>query len=290
MHIIQRVWEGFDRFQRHHSVIGFPVAVLVKFGKDQIGNQVALMAYYAFLSLFPLLLVCFTLVPYITGHNYTMEQHIVNAVLKYFPGFGSQLAHNIHSFRRSGIALAIALLFTFYGARGIASILQTITNTIWGIPPSKQPGFPRHTIQSLSIVAIGGVGFILSTLIVGFVTSIMQGNILGKALLLLVSLTLSSGLLLLILRIATAQLITLKQLIVPSICTTIAWHLVQAYGSFLVLHQLKTASVLYGTFAIVLGLLTWLYIQVAMYVYILEITVVKSHKLWPVALTNSKDR
>ena len=46
-----------DRFQRRHPVAGFPVGVIYKFGEDQGPYLAALITYYSFLSLFPLLLL-----------------------------------------------------------------------------------------------------------------------------------------------------------------------------------------------------------------------------------------
>jgi membrane protein len=46
-----------DELQRRHPVFGFPLAVLYKYIDDQGGYLSALIAYYAFVSLFPLLLL-----------------------------------------------------------------------------------------------------------------------------------------------------------------------------------------------------------------------------------------
>jgi hypothetical protein len=57
MNPVERVARGFDRWQQRHAVVGFPVAVVKKFGEDQAGNLVSLLAYYAFVAVFPLLLL-----------------------------------------------------------------------------------------------------------------------------------------------------------------------------------------------------------------------------------------
>jgi membrane protein len=61
---IEQVLRALDRFQQGHTVLGFPVAVAKKYGDDQAGKHAALLAYYGFLSLFPLLLVFVTLLGY----------------------------------------------------------------------------------------------------------------------------------------------------------------------------------------------------------------------------------
>ena len=49
-----------DELQQRHAWLAFPVAVWKKFGDDQAGNLAALVAYYAFVAIFPLLLVLVT--------------------------------------------------------------------------------------------------------------------------------------------------------------------------------------------------------------------------------------
>ena len=56
MNPVERVARGFDDWQQRHAVMGFPIAVVKKFGDDQAGYLVSLLAYYAFVAVFPLLL------------------------------------------------------------------------------------------------------------------------------------------------------------------------------------------------------------------------------------------
>ena len=52
--------QSLDRFQQRHPSAGFPLAVVYKYVDDQGSYLAALMAYYGFLSLFPLLLLLTT--------------------------------------------------------------------------------------------------------------------------------------------------------------------------------------------------------------------------------------
>ena len=44
-----------DRLQRRYAVLGFPYAVVKKYGDYGGGREAALITYYGFLSIFPLL-------------------------------------------------------------------------------------------------------------------------------------------------------------------------------------------------------------------------------------------
>ena len=48
-----------DEFQRHHAAAGFAYGVIKKVGDDKGSQLAALITYYGFFSLFPLLLVAY---------------------------------------------------------------------------------------------------------------------------------------------------------------------------------------------------------------------------------------
>jgi len=288
MQLVDNLITKFDGFQQKHGLIGFPLAVLRKFGDDRAGNQAALIAYYAFLSIFPLLLVAFTLIPVIVGHNGALEQRIINAALTYFPVIGGDLQHNIHTYHRSGIGLVIGLLFAFYGARGVANAIQDTSNAVWEVPRKRWPGFPWNMLRSFAIIIVGGGGLVFTTVALGLIAGLWHGNIVGKLVLFVIALLLNSVVFFGVFRLATAKQIPTANLLFGAILSAVFWQILQLVGSFLLLHQFKNASAIYGTFAVVLGLISWLYLQAELYVYALEINVVRHTKAWPKNLKNSK--
>jgi uncharacterized BrkB/YihY/UPF0761 family membrane protein len=58
----------------------------------------------------------------------------------------------------------------------------------------------------------------------------------------------------------------------------------QALGAFIVDRQLDRANLVYGVFAIVIGLLSWLYLSAQLVLYAAEINVVLARRLWPRSL------
>ena len=54
---VNRIIAWADRVQRRHGLLGFPYAVIKKYGDDDGGREAALITYYGFLSIFPLLLL-----------------------------------------------------------------------------------------------------------------------------------------------------------------------------------------------------------------------------------------
>src|SRR5665213_1753219 len=97
----------FDRFQRRHRAPGIVVAVLKKFSDDQAGNEAALIAYYGFFALFPLLLLFVTILGFVLQGDTHARDAILHSALKQFPIIGPQLGKGSHSLGGSGIGLVI---------------------------------------------------------------------------------------------------------------------------------------------------------------------------------------
>src|SRR3954447_12411292 len=99
--------KGFDRYQRRHAGLAIPFAVVKKFGDDQSGNLSALIAYYAFFSLFPLLLVFVTVLGFVLEGNPDAQKAVLDSALRQIPIVGEQIrAGSLHG---SGLALVIGL-------------------------------------------------------------------------------------------------------------------------------------------------------------------------------------
>src|SRR5919204_2562320 len=80
MQRIERALRALDGFQQRHGVLGFPIGVVKKFGDDQAGKHAALLAYYGFLSLFPLLLVFVTLLGYALAGNKQLQEQVIETL------------------------------------------------------------------------------------------------------------------------------------------------------------------------------------------------------------------
>ena len=148
-----------DRYQQRHAWLGFPLAVMKKFGDDQAGNLAALIAYYAFFSLFPLLLVLVTVLGLLLRHDAALQQRVLSSALADFPVIGDQLKTNVHSLNRTGIGLAVGIVGTFIGARGVANAAQNALNAIWEVPYKDRPGFPVNVVRSIAMIGVVGVGW-----------------------------------------------------------------------------------------------------------------------------------
>lgn len=124
MNWIERLLRKIDDLQRQHDVFGFPVGVVKKFGDDKGGKHAALLAYYGFVSLFPLLLVLATVMAYVLEGDQALQQRVIDTAVAQFPVLGPQLQGTIGAIQGSGVGLAVGVIGTLWGGLGITQTAQ----------------------------------------------------------------------------------------------------------------------------------------------------------------------
>ena len=274
-----------DDFQQRHSSVAFPLAVWKKFSDDQAGNLAALIAYFGFVSIFPLLLVFITILGIVLRDNPALQQKVLNSALTEFPVIGQQLKANVHSLNRTGVGFVVGLIGTFLGARGVTGAAQNAMNAVWEVPRYKRPGFPSNQLRNFGLIGVIGLGVLATTALSGFGT--WGGRVLGaggSVAAIALSLVVNMGLFWLGLRLATAPVVATRDLRNGAILAATVWQALQTLGVYFVTHSLRHASSLYGTFGLVLGLLAWLYLQAQLTLYAVEADVVRARRLWPRSL------
>jgi membrane protein len=281
---LKRLFRAVDEYQQRHAWLAFPVAVWKKFGDDQAGNLAALIAYSALVGIFPLLLVLFTVLDKVLKNNQDLTQKVESA-LKQYP-VSAYVENSIGHLNQTGIALVVGLIGTFIGALGVANSLQNALNSAWEIPFDRRPGFPWSWLRSAALIIVVGGGFIVTTTLSTLANG--AGHVLPGAAqsipAIAVSLVLNFGLFWLAFRLGTANEVTWRQLWLGAAISAVIWQILQTVGTKFISRQIAHASPLYGTFAVVLGLIAWFYLQAQLTLYAIEINVVRAYRLWPRSL------
>jgi YihY family inner membrane protein len=273
--------QAFDRFQRRHRWLAFPLAVQKKFGEDQGGDLASLLAYYGFFSLFPLLLVFVTVLGFVFQNNPSAQHDIVNSALKDFPIVGDQIkAGTLHG---SGLALAIGLVGALVTGLGVTLAAQKAFDRVYAIPQRARANFFKARLRGLEILVVVGMLQIVSTAVSGLVSGGL-GGVWTAIASIVVSLALNFALFFAAFRMLTERSIPTSEMWTGIIVATVAWEVLQQVGGIYINHVVKGGSQTYGTFATVIGLLTWLFLGARVLVYSAEINVVRCRHLWPRSL------
>jgi membrane protein len=267
-----------DRFQQRRRWLGFVAAVIKKFGDDQAGQLAALISYYAFVSIFPLLLVMVTVLGFVLQGNPAEQQRILNGTLGQFPILSDQL--KLHSLKGSTFALVIGIAGALLAGLGVTNATQNAFNRIWDVPFKHRPNFLFARLRGLGMLAILGTLSILSTVAAGFVGTASHGAtavVVGV----LVAFVLNLAVFMTAFKLLTAADVDWRELLPGVVVAAVCWQLLQHLGGYYLDHELKRTGPLYGVFAFVLGLLAWLYLGAQLTIFAAEINVVKARRLWP---------
>jgi YihY family inner membrane protein len=229
-----------------------------------------------------LLLVLATILKIVLRHDAGLRHQIIDGATTYFPVVGSELQHNIHSLGKTGLALIVGVLLTLYGARGVGNAFRYSVNHIWQVPRSKRSGFPLGLLKSFALIFVGGIGLLAASVTAGY--SANAGSLALSLLLAVASLLILFSLFPFMIKISLPVQVTYRQVWLGAVAAAVGLAILQEVGGYLLTHELKNLDNLYGTFALVLGLLFWIYLQAQIVLYALEIETVRLFKLWPRSL------
>jgi YihY family inner membrane protein len=272
-------YSAFDRFQQRHRSLGFPLAVLQKYADDQGGYHAATITYYGFFAIFPLLLVMTTVLGFVLESRPHLEQRIVNSALGQFPVIGPQLSHG--SLHGSTLALVFGLAAALWAGMGVFLASQNAMNHLWGVPFKRRPD-PLHARgRALLLLVLLGGGALAATILAALATVGAGFGLAWKIGSLALSTALNIGLFWLGFRLLTAREVSWRQLRGGAIAAGGLYELLQTLGGYYVGHTLKHASNVYGTFGLVIGLLSWIYLSAHITLLAAEGNVVATRRLWP---------
>ena len=281
--------ERVDRFQRRHSAVGYPLAVVYKFFDDQGPYLTAMITYYGFLSLFPLLLLLTSVLGFLLHNDPSLQDRVLDSAVSRVPVLGQQLIDNVHSLQGSTVAVVIGLLVGLYGSLGVVQALQNAFNKVWAVPRAHRPNPFTSRLRSLLMLVVFGIGLIVST---GLSALSSVADHLGSSeidsglriLFALAAVVLNAALVMLAFRLLTARPVETSGLLPGALTTALLWQILQSGGSYYFSHTLRHSSATYGLFAVVLGLLAWIYLSALAVIIGAELNSVLVRRLWPRSL------
>lgn len=278
------VTSRLDEYQQRHPWAGFPIALAYKYYDDFGPYLAAILTYYGIVAIFPLLLLGSTVLSFVLAGDVALQQKVLFSALHQFPIIGVDLSHP-HRIGGGPIGLTVGIIGAVYGGLGVGQAFQYVTNTAWGIPRNSRPDPFRSRIRGLLLLGTAGVAILGST-----VLSILAGTGVGalgtalKILALAVSLVINMWAFVFAFRIACAGRLSVRDVAPGAIAAAIIWQLLQSFGIVYVGHVVQHAHATNGLFALVLGLVAFLYLTSTVVVLCIELNVVRVGRMHPRAL------
>jgi YihY family inner membrane protein len=267
---------AIDAWQRRHRAAAFLVAVFKKFADDGASRLAALIAYYAFVSLFPLLLVFVSVLGFVLEDDPSLQAEIVDSALARIPVIGVQLRGEVAPLTGSAAALVVGLVGALWAGLGVTVALGRAFQEIWDVPRVERRGSLRA--RARGAVLLGALGLVLigSTALTA-----------GPGVLALASLAGNVVVFFAVFALLTERPLRVAEL-APGVGVAAVGSLVlQSAGAWYVERVVADASETYGTFALVIGLLSWFWLGAHLLLVAAEVNVVRHRRLWPRSLTGT---
>jgi YihY family inner membrane protein len=271
-----------DGVQRRVAPIGFAVAVFKRFGEDRAGQLAALIAYYGFFSLFPLLLALVTLTGLLLESS--AQSRVVDAALGQFPVIGDELRRNLHALPGKGIGLAVGLVGALWAGLGGVKAAQNAMDHVWDVPIKRQPSFPVALLRAAMMLVTLGVFILLASFLGGVAAGTSDASVAARAAGIAGTLVLNFLVFLIAFRVLTVEDVSWGDVLPGAVIGAVGWAILQVLGGYFIGHRMESAAETYGFFAVVIALLTWIYLGAQLTLLAAEVNVVRARRLWPRAL------
>lgn len=284
MNLIERKVRQFDAYQQRHTLFAFPYAVIQKYGNDQASGKAIVVAYYALFALLPLLLLFTTILGLVLAGHPTFRHEVLNTTLADIPILGNSLRSHDHPLTGGFLAVTLGIIGLIYGTQGLGQALLNAMHTIWNTPYVRWPNFWIRRLRGFIILAVLGLAILASTALVHIAPTIFHGTIVtiwAVAISVIANFCVFMAAFLLL----TSETLGWRDVILGAAIATGFWEGLQAVGGFYIRYILAHVVNLYSFFAIVIGLISWLFITMQLTLLAAEVNVVRKYKLWPRSIT-----
>jgi membrane protein len=283
---VGKALDAVDRGQRRFPPVAVPLAVVYKFFDDQGNYLAAIITYYAFVAIFPLLLLGTSTLGFFLQGNPGLESDLLDSALGQFPVIGDQLGQP-EGLQGSTAGVVIGALVALYGALGLGQALQNALNIAWSVPRNSRPNPVLLRLKSLGLLLTAG----LAVLVISILSALASNTeVLGETIasyrwpIVVCSVLIMTAVLAVLFQFGTARAHDFRSALPGAFTVAVLWQTLQYLGALYVTSVLTETSKMNQTFGLVLGLIGLLYIGAVMGVLGIEVNVVVTRRLWPRAL------
>ncbi|MCD6022054.1 MAG: ribonuclease, partial [Actinomycetia bacterium] len=213
-----------------------------------------------------------------------MQDRLVDAALSQFPVIGDQLRANVQSLPDKGVALAIGIAGALWAGLAGIKAAQNAMDHVWDVPMKRQPSFPIAVLRAVLMLLTLGVFVLLASFLGGVAAGTEDAPVAVRLAGIAGTLLLNVSIFLVAYRVLTVEDVGWRDVFVGALFAGVAWTVLQALGGYVIGHRLESAKETYGFFAVVIGLLTWIYLGAQVTLLGAEMNVVRARRLWPRAL------
>lgn len=241
---------------RHVSIDVF-VDMLDGWRRHISGRNASVLAFFGFLSIFPLMLAATTILGFVLEGNEELQQRIIDGALADIPVLGLQLQNDPASLTGNWWALIIGLGGALWASTKAFVALQGGLDDIWEVHVDHRDAMPKQRGKALlGLLFIGAAQ--IGTVAITTVVNAAGLSDAGRIALLVATALINMAVLAAMYRFLTAAEPTWRDVWPGAVTAGIAFAVLQYFGTAIVDQITTNADDTYGQFALVLGLVTWL--------------------------------
>jgi YihY family inner membrane protein len=276
---LERGVQRFDRLQQRQPVLGLPIGVVRKFADDRASAFGALLTFYGFLAMFPLLVIGLTMLGRLAAADPEVEQALLDSVVGQIPVVGGMIEDDVSSLQAGGLGLIVGVAGLLWGATGLYNSGQLAMSQVWNVEGLKRPGLLTRLLRSLILFVVLGAGAIATGFAIqaGLLAPVGAGV---RVVTVVGSLLFAFVMFAAIYRILTPNVIEMKRMWIAAAMAAVGWEAVQILGGLVIAQEVDQLDV-YGLFAYVIAMLMWMWLVARVLLFSAEAAVVIDRGWWP---------
>jgi uncharacterized BrkB/YihY/UPF0761 family membrane protein len=282
------VLDRIDRFQRRYRVLSFPHAVFKRYGEDHGGWVGALISYYGFFSLFPLLVVFVTVATWALGDRPDLLHSVLQAIWSKVPFAATVLQENVEQevqkLQGNTWVMIASLLVMLWGGIGVVRVLQDAVNTVWGVARYRRPGFFPKIARGTAILSLLGLGLVASGVVAGLTVTV-KFPLAALVLVAVATVVLTTAITITVYHLSIATPVSNSEVVPGALIMGVGTYGLTLVAGVYIQQVVSRASGVYGPFATTIGLLAYVSLVVQLFVLATEVNVVRAKGLWPRSMT-----
>jgi membrane protein len=270
--------DRLDSYQQQHPALGVPIAVARKFIDDESINLAAVIAFWAFFSVFPLLLIFVTLLGYVLPPN--LQGDVLRSAARFFPLLSTD---SIGRLSGQWWTLVVGILSALWSGSFVVIAIQSAFDSVWEIPRAQRPNLGAQIKRGVFTLGAIALGLVVSTMISSYIGAAL-GTSFGMVARLagyLIAIVLDVGLFVVAFRLLTDRDVSTRDVLPGALLSGIVFWLLQQLSSLIIFQYLRNAERVYGNFATVITMLSWFYLQSVVTLVGAQLNVVLKERLHP---------
>lgn len=238
-------------------LVDIVVRTLDGYRRHRTARNAAVVAYFGFISVFPLFIVFTTVLGILLENRPEWQDSIIDSALASLPFIGAQLSTDPASLGGSPIVIVLGLLTALWaGLKAFVAIHGGLDDTAEIDVDHRANGAVKR-LQALVGVVIIGVGLVATSALTSVVASDLLPRLSWLAAI-AVAVTVNSAIIAFTYQWLCTERRPLRRVLPGALCSGVAFAVLQVLSTTVVSRAIANASPVYGSFASVIALLAWM--------------------------------